>query len=93
MTENQFRKIVQGICIGAVTVFFIMLVVLVILWSQEAEKKGKNENLQREIDRAVHAAEDLQGDIDRYKLDEYISAYAREELGMIEKGKTIFTPR
>lgn len=92
MTESQFKKMVQAACIGAVTVFFIMVLVLIVLFSQRAAKQRNLDNLERQIDKAYELEQKLEYDIDYYQTVEYIELYARESLGMLKSGEQKFRP-
>lgn len=93
MTESQFKKIVQGVCVGAVTVFFIMVLVLIVLFSKSAAIQRNIENLEREIAKAEQTVTTLEEDIEKYRSIGFIELYAREKLGMLKEGEQKFVPK
>jgi cell division protein FtsB len=90
MTEQQFKKVIQVVCIAAVTVFFIMALILIVLFSKQGVARRNETNLHRALEEADKKIESLQEQIERNKSDAYVELYAREQLGMIKKGEIKF---
>jgi cell division protein FtsB len=93
MTETGLKKMVQAVCIGAVTVFFIMVIVLVILFSKKSAVANNIKNLERDIQNAELQKATLEQEIEYRSSLEYIESYARRRLGMIKRGETKFVPK
>ena len=92
MTEAQLKKIIQSVCICAATVFFVMALVLVVLFSQKAAAANNLKNLQKEIDRADKQIETLTDKNTLIQERRYIEEYARQQLGMLKEGEKKFVP-
>lgn len=90
MTESQFKKTVQAVCIGAVTVFFIMVLILIVLFSQKATLNKSNQKIREQIAKAEQLKDDYENAVEYYRTIEYIELYARENLGMLKKGEQKF---
>jgi cell division protein FtsB len=93
MTEKGLKKMIQTICIGAVTVFFIMLIVLVVLFSKKNAVANNIKSLEQDIQNAELQKTTLEQEIDYRNSLEYIESYARRKLGMIKQGETKFVPK
>ena len=85
MQDKRNTKKIQLVTVIAVVVLFILILVLVTLVSQKVQMNAKRKKLTEQQD-ALHGREDYEY---RQSL-EYIEKYAREELGMIDAGDTIW---
>ena len=89
MQEKRNTKKIQLVTVIAVVVLFILILVLVTLVSQKVQMNAKKKRLV-EQDALQQMIENGLEDYEYRQSLEYIEKYAREELGMIDAGDTIW---
>lgn len=87
--KKKHEKI-QLVTVIAVVVLFILILVLVTLVSQKVQMNAKKKRLVEQQDALQQMIENGLEDYEYRQSLEYIEKYAREELGMIDAGDTIW---
>ena len=90
MQEKRNTKKIQLVTVIAVVVLSILILVLVTLVSQKVQMNAKKKRLVEQQDALQQMIENGLEDYEYRQSLEYIEKYAREELGMIDAGDTIW---
>jgi len=90
MNKRQFRKTIKLVTIIATSVMVILVCVIIGQYIQLAGLKKRSSDLTSQISNLTAYKQELTSGINTRKSSAYIEMQAREQLGMIKEGESLY---